>query len=177
MSTIDCAGTEPKDTHVNAVGVSPVATSGTGTSLTVLDIPAAVDSTITSTNFTFGDATQESYHLLDGKTMYFWWRVIFGATSTFTTNPFGITITGSTPRLGAGDVKDGMPVGVWKLSDAPLANHYYGSIILNATGGDLRFRNIDDSSSGSTEAFVAEGNPLTFGNGVVWSGFASYEVT
>lgn len=178
MSSVDCVGTQPVNTHVNAVGVAPLATTGAGTPtsrLLVLDVPAVTTSIVTPTNFTFGNAQHLSYHLLDGKTMYFFWRIIFGTTSTFAAAPFGITITGSTPHLGTGNVKDGLPVGAYKISDAALANHYYGQIILSAAGGNLRFRQIDDLGF-TAENLVQAGVPLAFGNNVVFSGHASYEV-
>lgn len=178
MSSVNCVGTEPGAVHVEAVGVAPLATAGSGLTidpLMVLDVPPIVNSTVTPTNFTFGNAQHLSYHLLDGKTMYFWWRIIFGTTSTFTANPFGITITGSTPHLGTGNVKDGMPVGAFKVSNAALTNHFYGNIIISAAGGSLRFRYIDDVGFGA-ETLVTQAVPLTFGNNVVFSGHASYEV-
>lgn len=178
MSSVECVGTPPIDTHVNAVGVAPVATAGAGiptSRLLVLDVPPYVNSTVTPTNFTFGNAQHLSYHLLDGKTMYFWWRIIFGTTSTFTANPFGITITGSTPHLGTGNVKDGMPVGRFKVSNAALTAHHYGQIITSAAGGSLRFRYIDDTGF-QAENLVRQNVPIAFGNNVVFSGHASYEV-
>lgn len=178
MSSVECAGTDPQDTHINAVGVAPVATVGTGTGfdpLLVLDIPPVTTSVVTPTNFTFGNAQHGSYHLLDGKTMYFFWRIIFGTTSTFTANPFGITITGSAPHLGTGNVKSGLPVGAYKISNAALTNHFYGQIVLSSAGGNLRFRQIDDAGF-TTENLVRQNVPLVFGNGVVFSGHASYEV-
>lgn len=180
MSSVGCEATSMADVHVNATGVAPLTVEGAGTlddKLYIHDIPAVVEpSSITATNFTFGNAQQLSYHMLDGKTMHFWWRVIFGTTSTFTASAFGITIAGSTPQLGTGNVLSGLPVGSFKISNSALTSHFYGQVILSSTGGDLRFRFVDDFGF-AAENLVRQNVPLVFGNGVVFTGSAYYEVT
>ncbi len=180
MSSVLCAGTDPDEVHINAVGVAPLTTSGGGTAgnpLQILDLPPVTASVITPTNFTFGNAQQLSYHFLDGKTMYFWWRVIFGTTSTFTTNDFTISIAGGNPDTGIASELLRMPVGSWKMSNAAHTAHYYGLIVIRA--GGLSFRRNDDVGF-AADLLVNGNNPLVIqpnlGNGVVFTGFASYEV-
>jgi len=133
-----------------------------GTQITAHSALAWVTFTPATTNFTLGNALNESRYLLNGKTLDVIYAIRFGTTSTFTATAWRLGLpAGAVPFFGVNTIASQHVHGFGSLKDASAGTPWFSvEPTIDGNANPVRLRFGDDA--GGTNTNIAQGTPFTF---------------
>jgi len=146
----------PTCTVTAGAGISVI-----GNQVTALSAAAWTPFVPATTNFTLGNAVNESRYLLVGKTLDVLYAIRFGTTSTYTTSQWRIGLpAAAVPFFGPSQVALNHVSGFGSIKDASASLFYSFEPIVNTNANPVQFRFGDDV--GGTNVVVAQNTPIVF---------------
>lgn len=115
-----------------------------------------------TTNFTLGNALNESRYLLVGKTLDVLYAIRFGTTSTYTATAWRLGLPAATvPFFGANTIASQHVHGFASMRDASAGTPWFsGEPTLDTNANPVRVRFGDDAVATNTN--IAQGTPFTW---------------
>lgn len=165
------ATAEPTCTITEGAGIDI-----SGTTITAHSALPWVSYLPATTNFTLGNALNESRYLLNGKTIDVKIAFRFGATSTFAAAPWQIGLpVGITPFFGPATIASNHVSGFGSLRDLSAGAPWFTTKpILNGNPNPIQLRFGDDAVG--TNTLVQQGTPFTFVAGDELTAYLRFEI-
>lgn len=117
-----------------------------------------------TTNFTLGNALNDSRYLLAGKMLKVLYAIKFGTTSTFTATQWRLGLpAGAVPFFGANAIASNHVAGLASMRDVSAGSPWFeGEAIINQNANPVQIRFGDDAVG--TNALVMSTVPFTWAN-------------